>query len=96
MLKRSPKSTYTEEHDALRTRLAELRVAAGLTQRQLAKSLKRVTHTYVVKAERGDRRIDAVELFWICKACGVHPEKEFAAIARMFETIEEARRKAHR
>lgn len=67
-----------------------MRKAAGLTQRQLGKRLKRVTHSFVVKAEKGDRRVDVVAFFWFCLACGLPPEKEFAALARELAAIRKA------
>jgi len=63
------KSTHTPLYDLFRARLAEMRKAAKLTQRQLAKRLER-EHSFVARFEIGDRRLDVVEFFWICRACG--------------------------
>lgn len=41
----------------------------GITQEQLAKRLKQ-TQSFVSKVERGDRRIDIVQLRTLCKIYG--------------------------
>ena len=55
------KSLYTKAHVALRERLVAGRVAAGLTQQQLAKRLRR-PQSFVSKYEGGERRLDIIEL----------------------------------
>jgi ribosome-binding protein aMBF1 (putative translation factor) len=50
--------------------LREARERAGLTQVQLARKI-RETQTFVSKCERGERRIDVVELRAFCRAFGV-------------------------
>ncbi len=47
--------------------LAATRKESGLTQRELAKRLKRA-HTFVSKCELGERRTDLIEFYWICRA----------------------------
>jgi transcriptional regulator with XRE-family HTH domain len=59
--------------------LTELRVSAGLSQRQLAGVLK-VPHSWVAKVESGERRIDAVEFGWFCAACGANAGVEAAVL----------------
>jgi ribosome-binding protein aMBF1 (putative translation factor) len=49
--------------------LREAREHAGLTQVQLARKIGE-TQTFVSKCERGERRIDVVELRTFCKAFG--------------------------
>ena len=60
-----------------------LRKEAGLTQREMASLLNR-EQSYVGRIETGQRRIDVVELVWICKACGVDPD---GAIQRLVKSI---------
>lgn len=75
------KSTHSFEYRALRRRLAEIRGAAGLSQRQVAASL-RVPHSWVAKVESGERRLDLIEFGWFCSACGAVPAEEAHAFLR--------------
>lgn len=58
----------------LQETLKQMRVEAGLTQRELAKKLGR-EHSFVARIEQGERRVDLVEFYFICEACGAKPEK---------------------
>ncbi len=53
-------------------RLREMREAARLTQRDVAKKLKK-PHSTVYKIEHGERRIDPIEFIRWCRVCGVDP-----------------------
>jgi transcriptional regulator with XRE-family HTH domain len=55
------KTIYTKEHRKLVARLREARLAAGFTQVQVAKALKR-PQSFVAHLESGQRRVDFVEL----------------------------------
>lgn len=77
------KSTFTRLYASFKRRLVELRRAAGLTQRQLAARLQR-ERSFVARIEQGERRLDLVEFYWICRACGADPRKEAAEIMRGF------------
>ena len=64
------KSLFSE---AYRKFLAQLRTArknAGVTQIELAKRL-RETQSFVSKCERGERRIDVIELRAFCQGIGI-------------------------
>ena len=50
--------------------LRETRERSGLTQAKLAKKLGE-TQTFVSKCERGERRIDVIELRTFCRAFGM-------------------------
>lgn len=80
------KTIHTRHADLLRAKLLEIRKGAGLTQRQLADKLNR-SHTLVSKYELGERRTDLVEFYWICKACGVSPEKAASQLLRSFDKL---------
>lgn len=54
--------------------LRQARARAGLTQELLAARLG-ATQTFVSKCERGERRVDLVELRAFCKAMGISLEK---------------------
>lgn len=68
------KTIYSKENIALSKWLIEQRKAAGYTQRDIAKIL-RVHHSIIGKIEKGDRRIDVVELVQYCRALGVDPRE---------------------
>jgi transcriptional regulator with XRE-family HTH domain len=51
-----------------------MRQEKGLSQRDLAKKLKRI-HTFVSKYERGERRLDVIEFLDIAKALGADPHE---------------------
>lgn len=61
------KSIFTREYAVLRRLLREQREAAGITQVELAERLGE-TQSYVSKVERGERRLDLVQLGHFCKA----------------------------
>jgi transcriptional regulator with XRE-family HTH domain len=63
------KSTFTSEYRTFTRLLREARVRAGVTQVEMAKKLKQ-TQSYVSKVERGERRLDLVQLKWWCGALG--------------------------
>jgi transcriptional regulator with XRE-family HTH domain len=64
------KSIYTREYAVILRLLKEARESAGITQVQLAKKLK-LSQSFVTKMERGDRRIDVVQLRTICQIYGI-------------------------
>jgi len=74
------KSAFTAEHRILVVMLREQREKASLTQAQLAVKL-RVSQSFVSKWERGDRRIDLVQLRQWCRATGI----SLSRFAAMFE-----------
>ena len=69
------KSTFTREYEILRTLIREYREAGGLTQVELAERIGE-TQSYVSKVERGERRLDLVQLRVFCEAMKV-PCQEF-------------------
>lgn len=67
---RGEKSIYTREYRAMLRLLREFRENAGVTQVQLAELLCQ-TQSYVSKIERGDRRLDVIQLRTILAKLGV-------------------------
>ncbi len=67
---------YSARHQRFRDLLRQIRVDAGLTQKELAQMLGK-PQSYVSKAEVGERRLDFLETLDFCGACGVGVE-EFA------------------
>ena len=63
------KTIYTREYAAVLRLLRAAREHAGVTQVDLAKMLRQ-SQSYVSKIERGDRRIDIVQLRTICRTLG--------------------------
>jgi len=64
------KSIYTHEYAALLRLLREAREEAGMTQVQLAKKL-RLTQSLYSKMERGECRLDMIQVRRICRILGV-------------------------
>lgn len=64
------KSPFTRDYRVLCEQLKAARTEAGVTQIELAKRLKE-TQSEVSKFERGERRLDVVQLRWWCEALGV-------------------------
>lgn len=60
------KSVFTREYGVLLDLLLAARENAGLTQAQLAKRLRQ-SQSWVSKCERGERRIDVIELREMCR-----------------------------
>lgn len=62
-------SEYRAKYQKLMQRLRQARLDAGLTQVEAGKRLKK-PQAYVSKVERGERRVDAVELAEFAKIYG--------------------------
>lgn len=71
---------YHPRYQKLRAQMRMMRLSAGLTQEQMARSLN-TTQSHISKIENGDRYIDV--LFYIdwCVACGKRAEQAIADIA---------------
>lgn len=71
------KSVFSKEYSVFLQRLRSARRRAGMTQQQLAEATGQ-TQSFVSKCERGERRVDVVELGRFCTALGLSLS-EFAA-----------------
>jgi len=67
---RMEKSIYSDEYTKFLDHLKQTRKKAFITQEQLAKCLGQ-TQSFISKVERGERRLDLVELRAFCNALGV-------------------------
>jgi hypothetical protein len=76
------RTLQSPRHEALRAFLVEKRKKAGLTQAEVAKSLRR-HQSFVATVERGQRRIDVVELLDFAAAIGFDPH---AAIRKIMKS----------
>lgn len=74
------KSIYSAEYGLLLDRLRKAREKAGLTQEEIASRLG-VTQSFVSKCERGERRLDLIEVRAWSQALGL----SFAEFVRDFE-----------
>jgi len=71
---------HTRAYGVLRERLVAARHAAGLTQQALAKRLGR-PQSFVAKYERGERRLDLVELLAITAVLGSDVRRLIGAVS---------------
>jgi len=71
------KSIHSAQYAVFLKVLKKAREDAGLSQVQLARKIGE-TQTFVSKCERGERRIDVIELRTFCRAFGV-PLKQFVS-----------------
>lgn len=66
------KSVHSEGQKAFRALMKAARKEAGLTQDQLARSLRR-PQSFVAKYENGERRLDVIEFIEIVRKMGADP-----------------------
>ena len=66
------KSVFTSEYEVFLDVLVKLRKSAGLTQWELADRLGK-PQSFISKSERGERRLDVIELLTIIEAVGADP-----------------------
>ena len=66
------RSVFTDDYQRFLRLLVDARKQAGLTQAELAAALTR-PQSYVSKFERGERRIDVIELLDIAAALRTDP-----------------------
>lgn len=64
------KSIFNKDYSILLSLLRRSRKSVGLTQGQVAVRLGQ-TQSFVSKCERGERRIDVIELRAFCQALGI-------------------------
>lgn len=84
------KSTFTREYRVFLDTLKESRVKAELSQMALAAKLDQ-SQSFVSKCERGETRIDVVQLRAFCKAFGI----TLPAFIATFEERLQTKRAAH-
>jgi len=68
------KSIYSDDYRKLIKWLVSKRLLAGMTQAQLAESLKR-PQSFVSKYENGERRLDVIEFINICSIIDADPNE---------------------
>ena len=75
------KSIHSAHYAVFLKVLKQAREDAELSQVQLARKISE-TQTFVSKCERGERRIDVIELRTFCKAFGVTLKQFVSAVER--------------
>jgi len=75
------KSIHSAHYAVFLKVLKTAREDAGLSQVQLARKIGE-TQTFVSKCERGERRIDVIELRRFCRAFGVTLKRFVSALER--------------
>lgn len=88
---RRPNPVFSEEYKVLRTVLADERRRAGLSQAGLAARLGKAS-SHIAMIERGQRRIDSLELFLMAKCLDADPMRIWSRIVRDLEALEAAGR----
>jgi len=73
------KSIYTQEYEVVLELLRALREESGITQTELAQMLEQ-SQSYVSKVERGERRLDVIQLRTICMTLGTTLPQFIAAL----------------
>ncbi len=68
-----PTAFHSPRYERFRELLVARRKNAGLTQEALAKRLSK-PQSFVAKYERGERRLDVIELIDVAAAIGFDPE----------------------
>jgi transcriptional regulator with XRE-family HTH domain len=79
------------DYAALGRCLAEVRRQAGVSQDELAARLQK-PQSFVSAYERGQRRVDVLELLLILGALGAEPHEVFAKIVNQIRPGEQRRR----
>lgn len=79
MGERPVSSIRTAEYDALLRVVRQARQDAGLTQRELSAKMGKA-ETFIVKVERGTRRLDLIELAELSRALNIN----LAALVQRF------------
>ena len=71
------KQLRNARHKALMAALVAARGKAGITQRELARRLRR-SHSFVGKIESGERQLNVLEFCEMADALGIDPMELFA------------------
>ena len=85
------KTIFSDEHMRIVRRLRQLRLAAGLTQTDVAKRMRK-PQSFVARMESGQRRIDVIELSYVAEIYGC----TLADIVRDSASVETVKKKRQR
>lgn len=84
------KSLFSRLYKPIASKVVELRSHAGLTQARLARKLQKPP-SFIAKIELGERWLDLLEFYQICKACGVVPEKALLDVVKKIRALERSK-----
>lgn len=76
------KGIYSKENQYFLDLMVQARLKTGVTQAELAKLLDK-PQSFVSKYEKGERRLDVVELITICRVLKVDARKIFNRMLRL-------------
>ena len=79
------KTIHSVEYASLLLLLRQKRLDAGITQVELSRQLG-VPHSFVGKIERGERRIDVIELQTFCRVFGIELQEFIAELQKRQRT----------
>lgn len=88
MYSRRPNPVFSEAYVVIREAVVQGRRVAGLSQAELAARLGKAK-SHIAMIERGQRRIDTLELFRAAQAFGREPAGFFAEVAVRLEACED-------
>ena len=80
------KTIHTRNSKLVADAIRGMRERAGLTQRALCRRIGR-QHSFISKCELGERRVDLVEWYWLCEACGADPKAETRKLLTAFAKV---------
>ena len=84
------KSTHSPHYTVFKKRLVDLRKNMDMSQRDLAARLD-VPRSFVSRIELGERRLDMVEFYWVCRGLGVDPLDIAMQLMKEFRRLERGR-----
>jgi len=90
-----PKSVWQDEYRALLVLLKEIRLTKAISQVELARRLD-TNQSVVSKCERGERRLDLIDLLKHLRALEVHPEVFLEELNRRLPAGSKAKVKVRR
>lgn len=77
------RSTFDPAYVHVTEMLRAIREKGDFSQRELSERLGR-ERSFISRLETSERRIDLLEFFWLCEACGADAPQEFAKLAKLF------------
>ncbi|MBN1392100.1 MAG: helix-turn-helix transcriptional regulator [Sedimentisphaerales bacterium] len=80
----STKAQHNAKYRLIPKFLRDLRIKAGLTQRDIGKIMNK-PQSYVHNCEVANRRVDITEFIAWSKACGVSPKTAFTRLLEFLE-----------